>query len=334
MILVALVFVLGYLGIFQNDFLSSFLIQIVVMFAVPMLMYTLFVSKNVGKTLKDTGFKRFSFKMFWISILLGVILYIINSFVANISALFINLLGYESLTSSTNTSFNYATLLKEFALTAILPGFCEEFLHRGIMLLSAKKRTNPKFCLIISSLLFGLVHMNIGQFFYAAILGALMGYVALCADSIYPSMIIHFMNNFLGTYFFYGYYMDLPFAKFIQNIETLLINNILGYVTVTTLIIMGLIYLYRILTRALIIERVKIDMKKVIAQLKLENAPAELAEEKLRQINYVLTHSPSSKLIFGSKNKARPTFKELIFVIPAIILGAFVTIGTFIWGIL
>ena len=51
--LVALVFVLGYTGILKNDILTSFLIQIVVMFAIPLLMYSLLMKKNIKQTFKD-----------------------------------------------------------------------------------------------------------------------------------------------------------------------------------------------------------------------------------------------------------------------------------------
>ena len=50
-ILVAIVFVLGYLGVLQNDILTSFLIQIVVMFAIPLLMYSLLMKKNLKESL-------------------------------------------------------------------------------------------------------------------------------------------------------------------------------------------------------------------------------------------------------------------------------------------
>ena len=49
--LVALIFVLGYMGILQNDFLTSFLIQIVVMFAIPLFMYSIFMKRNLKETL-------------------------------------------------------------------------------------------------------------------------------------------------------------------------------------------------------------------------------------------------------------------------------------------
>ena len=82
MIGIATLFVLGSFGLIQNEFLATFLIQVIVMFGVPFLMYTLFVSKSAKKTLEHTGFSKFSYKMFLISVLLGIALYFINTFVA------------------------------------------------------------------------------------------------------------------------------------------------------------------------------------------------------------------------------------------------------------
>ena len=116
MILVALIFVLGYLGLLQNDYISSFLIQIMVMFAIPMLLYTLFVSKSFKQTFKDTGFKKISSRMIGITIILGIVLYFINNFVAQFFSSLISLFGYENLTQTTTVTFTYELLFREFLL--------------------------------------------------------------------------------------------------------------------------------------------------------------------------------------------------------------------------
>ena len=333
MLSVAGIFLLGYFGLLQNEYLTSFLIQIVVMFAMPMLLYTLFVSKNFKKTFKDAGFKSVSFRVIIISICLGVILYFFNSFVSTFWSSFISMFGYESLGGTTNIKLDYAFLLKEFILSAILPGICEEFLHRGIMLHSAKKTSNPRYCLLISSILFGLTHLNINQFFYATILGALMGYVSLIADSIYPSIIIHFMNNFLSTFFFYGYYMDLPLAKFVREIELLLTQDLFLMIvsTLVGIILITLAFLY--LVKKLSLERVKRDVKTIIKSLELEKLPIEQAQERINQANAIIEQSKNSYNIHETEN-TKLKFHDKVFVYSSIVLGAIITIMTFIWGII
>ncbi len=334
MILVALIFILGYLGLLQNDYISSFLIQILVMFAIPMLMYTMFVSKSFKQTFKDTGFKKISAGMIGISIILGIVLYFINNFVAQFFSSIISIFGYENISTTTSVTFSYELLFREFLLSCVLPGICEEFLHRGIMLNASKKCGNTRYVLITSSILFGLMHLNINQFFYAAILGFLMGYVSIVSDSIYPSMIIHFMNNFLNTYFYFGYYLNWPFATFINDLQALIMSNIFVFIIVNTIIVCLLITLYIYLTQVLAKERVRYDVKKIISCLELDKLPIEEAQMKVNQANEILRKSSSLKFKNTVHAGGKFSFLSQVFLISSIILGGLITIATFIWGII
>ncbi len=334
MVGIATLFILGYLGIFKNDIISSFFIQIVTMFAVPMLMYTLLVSKNLNKTFKDAGFNKIGGKVLGISFLLGVVLYLLNTFVATGTQSIIALFGYEYLPSSTTIKLNYEFLFKEFILTAILPAFCEEFLHRGIMLFTKQKYSNPKICLITSSILFGLMHLNINQFFYAAILGFFIGYVSIISNSIFPAMIIHFSNNFLSTYFNYGKYLNLPLASLVHNIETILFSNPILFIACSAFGVILLIYLYQILCKKLVYERAKSDMQKVINELNISNIPIEEAQEKLQHINYIIKKSSIKKGFLSNESNEKHGFVENIFLISSFVLGTLITIISFIWGVI
>ncbi|MBO5954713.1 MAG: CPBP family intramembrane metalloprotease [Clostridia bacterium] len=329
LMLVAIVFVLGYTGILQNEFLTSFIIQIVVMFAVPLLMYKLLMKKSLKETFTDCGFKKISAKMVAISIILGFVLYFINSFVADAFYGIISLFGYESLSSSTTTTLNYGKFLKELILSCVLPGFCEEFLHRGILLHAGKKHTNTKFCLLISSILFGLTHLNIRQFFYAAILGFLMGLVTLVADSIIPSIIIHFMNNFLSNYFFYGTYLDWPVAKFFNFVTNLFISDIFVYILTSSIAVILLILLYNYLLKCLMRERAKHDIQQIVKSLQLEKLSIIQAQIQFNQINQLLKHKHIQE-----QNKPKPCFSSNLFLISSMVLGIMVTISSFIWGVI
>ena len=159
--LVAVVFLFGYLGWFQNEIISSLLIQVVVMFAIPLLMFKLFSNQSFKKSLSDCGFKKISSKMIGISILIGVVLYFINSFIASFSASIISLLGYESLSSSTTSNLSYLAALKDLILSCVLPGICEEFIHRGILIHAQSRHASKRYCLIISSWRFVAVKFNV-----------------------------------------------------------------------------------------------------------------------------------------------------------------------------
>lgn len=242
------------------------------------------------------------------------------------------MLGYEKLVfSQTQATINYATFLKEFLLTAILPGICEEILHRGIMLNCAKKSYNTKTVLLTSSLLFGLTHLNINQFFYAAILGYFMGYVNLICDSIYPSIIIHFMNNFLSIYFSYGKAFNWTFANFVNEIELQLASNPVIFVIFTTLSILGILLLYRYLTKLLAKEKVKKDIRNIINCLKLNQLNICEAQEKINQASLIINQRAS---ILNNNANKKASFLDKTLLISAIVLGSSITIFSFIWGII
>jgi len=327
--LVAIVFLFGYLGFLKNDILTSFLIQVVVMFAIPMLMYSLLTKKNIKETISDCGLKKISSKMVLISITLGFVLYFINSFVADAFYGIIRLFGYESLSSGSTITLNYGTLLKEFILSCILPGFCEEFLHRGIMLHANKKHSNSKFCLIVSSILFGLMHLNIRQFFYATILGLLMGYITLVADSIVPSIIIHFMNNALSNYFYYGQYLEWPLAKFVNFVTNIFSSNVFMFISTSSIAVVLLFFAYHYLSKQMLKERAKRDMKAIVKALQMEKLSITEAQLQINEINKVLKF----KAIEESKKKPI-SFASKIFLISSFVLGSLVTISSFIWGII
>ncbi len=333
MLCVAGVFVLGAFNILTDDIISTLVIQVMVMFALPFLLYTLFVSKSAKQTLSDAGFKKISLKTVLICFLLGITLYFVNNFVATFFQNLIALLGYETIGSSTTVAIDYKFYLTEFVLSTILPGFCEEFLHRGLLLNANKNTGNTRYCLIISSLLFGLMHLSIKQFFYAAILGALMGYVDIKADSIYPSMIMHFCNNFLSSYFYYGPKLNWPLAIFVDKIITMLYANIFIFILSATIFVSLLILLYIYLVKLIIHDRLKRNMQKFLLELELENLPIEEAQAKINQANIVLKQSASMHLNTAENNK-KLGFKENIFVISAFVLGGLITICTFIWGII
>lgn len=90
-------------------------------------------------------------------------------------------------------------LFKWIAITALLPAIFEEFTHRGLLISALKNRGSELSIVFLSGLMFALMHTNIMQCIYAFIGGCVLGYIALRAKSIYPTMILHFANNAFAT---------------------------------------------------------------------------------------------------------------------------------------
>ena len=53
--------------------------------------------------------------------------------------------------------------------------------------------------IIFSALLFGLIHGNTGQLLYTTIMGLILGYIVVKTNSIKYAVIIHIIQNFIGS---------------------------------------------------------------------------------------------------------------------------------------
>lgn len=77
---------------------------------------------------------------------------------------------------------------------AIIPPISEEFAFRGIILNKLRKYGDT-FAILISALMFGLIHGNIVQIPFAFIIGLVAGFITVKTGSIIPAMITHFLVN-------------------------------------------------------------------------------------------------------------------------------------------
>lgn len=111
--------------------------------------------------------------------------------------------------------------------TALIPAFVEEFGMRGVCL-GSLRRYGDGFAIIVSSVLFGLIHGNFGQIFFAAIIGLAAGYATVKSGSMWPAIIIHFVNNLIsvGVHYFSEWFGPTPVN--IVYLFVLCFNMLLG----------------------------------------------------------------------------------------------------------
>lgn len=83
-------------------------------------------------------------------------------------------------------------------LIAATPAICEELAFRGFILSSLRHWGSRRAAIMITSLFFGLVHGLLQQSINAMLVGMLIGYIAVRANSIWPCMAFHFANNTMG----------------------------------------------------------------------------------------------------------------------------------------
>ncbi len=98
--------------------------------------------------------------------------------------------------------------------TAIVPALVEEFACRGLVL-GALRKYGDGFAVMVSSILFGLIHGNFQQIPFAFMVGLILGFVTVKCNSIWPAVLIHFYNNLSSVIFDY---LFADMAVMIQNV--------------------------------------------------------------------------------------------------------------------
>lgn len=85
-----------------------------------------------------------------------------------------------------------------FILVVIIAPIMEELLFRK-MLIDRFRKYGDKIAIVMSALFFGLFHQNFSQFFYAAMLGLILGYVYCRTGNVKYTIGLHMIINFLGS---------------------------------------------------------------------------------------------------------------------------------------
>lgn len=158
----------------------------IILFLIPAVIYLILTKSSFKETLR---LNKLHWKDTLLIIILGFVVQPVMTFFALLSSFFFkNEIGaFISEIASTP----YLILL---CLVAILPSITEEVTIRGIVL-SGYDNVNRYIAAAITGLFFGILHLDGQQFLYATILGFVFALVARITNSIYSSMIMHFIIN-------------------------------------------------------------------------------------------------------------------------------------------
>ncbi len=181
------------------------------LFQIAFLLLAVFIVTRFYKFKPFSVFKKYGLsdegipsenKMKWGKIiLLGTpVMYMVN-FSAGLVVLgitkFIENVGFKVPSANFElTNYTPLNIVLYFVRLCVLAPFIEEFLMRGCML-KILKPFGKWFAIITTAIMFGLLHNNIGQGVGAVIVGIFFGMIAIKTESIYPTIILHAINNFL-----------------------------------------------------------------------------------------------------------------------------------------
>ncbi|MES2764491.1 MAG: type II CAAX endopeptidase family protein [Bacteroidota bacterium] len=94
-------------------------------------------------------------------------------------------------------------LLRALLIGAAIPAIVEEFLFRGVMQRSLEEAMPFKKAIIVTGIIFGVIHFNLPVLIPLAIIGMYLGALAYYSESILLPVAAHFLNNALSVFSLY-----------------------------------------------------------------------------------------------------------------------------------
>jgi membrane protease YdiL (CAAX protease family) len=200
--------VYGALGI-DGDVFFTLSVQLLIFGLMPVSLYMMFAAREQSPLRKggrflgtlsdaasDFGFRKPKAADVWRTLAIGLIMVFTATGFSYFWQVVLYYTGFTAVSSPTDYS-SLGVLFAELALTALLPAIFEEITHRG--LLFAGYRDSGAKVVLVSALLFSLMHQNIRQTGYTFYDGVIMALVVYYTRSIYMGMLIHFLNNAIAV---------------------------------------------------------------------------------------------------------------------------------------
>ena len=162
---------------------------------IPGLFYFLFSGRSMSETIKTNYVRQ---KELWALVFVGMAVAMVANTVSDMVQTNFSFFGLQNSVSMSENVSSPLEIVLYIISTAIVPAFAEEFAFRGIFMGTLRK-FGDTFAIITSAIVFGAMHGNIAQIPFAFILGLVFAYVDCKTNSIIPSIIIHFINNFYAV---------------------------------------------------------------------------------------------------------------------------------------
>lgn len=113
---------------------------------------------------------------------------------------------YQSLLQMSS----FTEFLQVLTVMALLPAVAEEALFRGVMQPLLIKGSGRHFGIILTSLIFALLHQQFQVLLAIFVLGMVLGYLREWTKSLWVPTLVHFVNN--GSIVVMVYYFDLDYS--------------------------------------------------------------------------------------------------------------------------
>ena len=160
----------------------------------PIILYCKFSKTDISSYFKKSKEKLLLNCTFSIITAIGV-----NIFVRYLNYPVINLVKTNS--ASYEYSFSLYNIITGLIFLCIVPSIAEELLFRCIMLDKLKNKHSLTVSILISSIIFAVLHFDLTNFIPQFIFGIVLCLMAISTKSIFPSILAHFLNNIMLLFY-------------------------------------------------------------------------------------------------------------------------------------
>ena len=156
------------------------------LYLIPVLLY---VAVTRGRCVEDIPFRPLKPGTVLLIMLFSILLLPVVTWINMFSMIF-----SENYVSQEMESAVASPFLGNMVFLALIPAVLEEYSVRGVMFHEYRRAGILKGA-VVSGVLFGLMHRNLNQFCYAAVLGVIFALLVEATGSVFSSMIAHFTIN-------------------------------------------------------------------------------------------------------------------------------------------
>lgn len=230
----------NYYGLGNTGFLILYGVAYTIGMGLPAPIVALIAGRRINpfSRIKIREQRKLGFHFVILALLAGLSICILANFAASYILYFLENIGLKRPAMPDYMEKNYVSLIINIVVFALLPAIFEEMVYRGYILRTLRPY-GDFFAVLVSSILFALMHGNILQIPFAFLVGLACGYLAVKTGHIWIAVILHFLNNFMSTLLSYaGLYLTTE-----QNQKMILIVfsliGMIGLVAIVILYAMG-----------------------------------------------------------------------------------------------
>lgn len=177
---------------------------------------------------------------------------VVGSYVSNVLGRIVYSFGSETKMPDFAVPVTPMDMVLNLLVLCAVPALMEEFAFRGIIL-GSLRRFGDGFAILVSSLLFGLVHGNLVQIPSAFFGGLAFGFITVVCGSMWPAVIAHFLNNAIAT-----------FLPMLTDLFPPALGGVLGQIVTLLMVLFGVVGLLGLLIKrpdSLNLKEIKISSK-------------------------------------------------------------------------